>query len=133
MEINGIYTIEIADVNENGAGFGRIDGMAVFVPGLLTGETAEIRITSIEKNYAMGECVHRLADSPDRIEPVCPSASVCGGCTLAHTTYEAENRIKRNSVKAAFRRAGLPFDPVEGTVCGAHRTGYRNKLGVHPA
>jgi len=133
MEINGIYTIEITDVNENGAGFCKIDGMAVFVLGLLTGETAEIRITSIEKNYAMGECVHRLTDSPDRIVPVCPSASVCGGCTLAHTTYEAENRIKQNSVKSAFRRAGLPFEMVEDTVHGVHRTGYRNKLGVHPS
>ena len=133
MEINGIYTIEITDVNENGAGFGKIDGMAVFVPGLLTGETAEVSITSIEKNYAMGECVRRLTDSPDRIEPVCPSASVCGGCTLAHITYEAENRIKQNSVKSAFRRAGLPFEMVEDTVHGEQRTGYRNKLGVHPS
>ncbi len=133
MEFNEIHTIKITDVNENGAGFGRIDGMAVFVPGLLDGETAEIRITSVEKNYAMGECLRRLTDSPDRIMPVCPSAEICGGCTLAHVTYEAENRIKQNSVKAAFRRAGLPFDSVEEPLHGQHRTGYRNKLGVHPS
>ena len=133
MEINGIYTIEITDVNENGAGFGKIDGMAVFVPGLLTGETARIRITSLAKNYVMGECVERLSDSPDRIPPVCPSAEQCGGCTLAHVTFDAENRIKHNTVKAAFRRGGLSCDPVEDTVHGAHRTGYRNKLGVHPS
>ena len=133
MELNGIYTIEITDMNENGAGFGKIDGMAVFVPGLLAGESAQIRIVSVEKNYAMGECLERLADSPDRITPVCPSAHLCGGCTLAHTTYETENRIKQNAVKSAFRRAGLPYDMVEETLCGEHRTGYRNKLGVHPS
>ena len=133
MELNEIFTIEITDVNENGAGFCRIDGMAVFVPGLLAGEKAEIRITSREKNYAMGECVHRLTDSPDRIAPVCPSAEICGGCTLAHTTFDNENRIKRDSVRAAFRRAGLPFGMVEPTLHGAHRTGYRNKLGLHPS
>jgi len=131
MELSGIYTIDITDVNENGAGFGRIEGMAVFVPGLLAGEKAEIRITSLAKNYAMGECVRRMSDSPDRIPPVCPSAEQCGGCTLAHVTFEAENRIKQNSVKSAFRRAGLPYDMVEETVHGTNRTGYRNKLGVH--
>lgn len=131
MEINGIYQLAVTDVNEDGAGFGRIDGMAVFVPGLLEGETAEIRIVSAEKNYAVGECIRRLKDSPDRITPVCPSYTLCGGCTLAHVSFEAENRIKRNSVKSAFRRAGLPFEPVEETVHGEHRCGYRNKLGVH--
>ena len=80
MEINGIYQLTVTDVNEDGAGFGRIDGMAVFVPGLLEGETAEIRIVSAEKNYALGECIRRLKDSPDRITPVCPSYTLCGGC-----------------------------------------------------
>ncbi len=133
MEPNEIFTVEISDVNEAGAGFCRIDGLAVFVPGLLAGEKAEIRITSREKNYAMGECVRRLSDSPDRIAPVCPSADLCGGCTLAHTTFGNENRIKQNTVKAAFRRAGLPFESVEETGHGVHRTGYRNKLGLHPS
>ncbi|MBQ8512966.1 MAG: class I SAM-dependent RNA methyltransferase [Clostridia bacterium] len=131
MEINGIYRITVTDVNEDGAGFCRIDGMAVFVPGLLAGESAEVRIVSAEKNYAIGECVRRLNDSPERITPVCPSSEVCGGCTLAHVTFEEENRIKQNSVKSAFRRAGLPFGLVEETVHGEKRCGYRNKLGVH--
>ncbi|MGN1345178.1 MAG: TRAM domain-containing protein, partial [Eubacteriales bacterium] len=34
--------IRISDTKENGDGFARVEGMAVFVPGLVTGDIAEI-------------------------------------------------------------------------------------------
>lgn len=136
MEISEIIKAEIIDTNENGIGIARHDGMVVFVPNMLAGEVAKVKITSIEKNFATGVCLEKITISDDtvssdRITEACPSADKCGGCTLGFMTYEAENRIKRNAVKAALRRAGLAYDIVKETVFAANRTEYRNKIVVH--
>ena len=123
--------LTITDTNENGDGFARIDRLAVFTPGLITGDTADITIVESRKNYAVGHCDRLLTPSEHRIEPVCPSFGVCGGCTLCHVTYDFENTVKQNCVKSALRRAKLPQEPVEPTHCTPDRTGYRNKIGLH--
>ena len=134
-EIGARFEAECADMNEMGAGILRHGGMVVFVPGLVTGERAEIGIRRVEKNYAVGECLRLISRSPNRIESICPSESECGGCCLGHVTYEAENEIKRNAVRAAFRRQGLrapdgDWIPVEPTLSGPDRYGYRNKISL---
>lgn len=131
MKIGDTIKAEIIDTNENGMGIARHDGMVVFVPAMLTGETAEVRIISVEKNYASGVCTERLTTSDDRITDLCPLSGECGGCTLGFVSYEAENRIKRNAVRAALRRAGLQYDSVSETVFAEARDSYRNKIVVH--
>lgn len=131
MDKNEQIKLEITDTNENGIGIARHEGMVVFVPGLLTGECAEVRITSIEKNFAVGECAELLSVSDDRIDDACLSAGECGGCTLGFASYSCENRIKRNTVRGALRRSGLPYSLVQETVYADNRTGYRNKIVVH--
>ncbi|MBQ4353666.1 MAG: class I SAM-dependent RNA methyltransferase [Clostridia bacterium] len=131
MEQNEILRLAVTDTNENGVGIARHEGMVVFVPGLLAGEEADVRITSLEKNYAAGICLCRQNNAPERIADDCPSADVCGGCTLGFTTYEHENRIKENTVRAALRRAGLCDSRVRTTVSAPERCFYRNKIVVH--
>lgn len=131
MDINQTITVKIIDTNENGVGIAKHDGMVVFVPGVITGEVAEIRITGSEKNFSYGECVNRISDSEHRIDDPCPSAALCGGCTLGFVTYEFENLIKQNTVKAALRRAGLDYSLVCDTVAADTACGYRNKIAVH--
>ena len=130
MNIGDIISVYINDMNENGVGITRVDGAAVFVPSLVTGDTADIRIVSREKNFFTAEAVKIKSPSPYRIQSACESAN-CGGCSLCHVTYEHENAIKKNTVKNAFRRNGLPHDIVEDTVFSPDRMGYRNKLTVH--
>jgi len=131
MEIGKRITVEITDTNENGNGIARYEGAVVFVPGLLPGEKANVVLRVQEKNYFIADCVSRISDSVDRITEVCRSAEDCGGCTLGFMSYDAENRIKRNTVRSALRRAGLPYDVVRETVSSDNRTGYRNKISVH--
>lgn len=125
------YRLTITDMNENGDGFARIDRMAVFVPGLVPGDTADVTLTESRKNYAVGRCDALLTPSEHRIEPECPVFGTCGGCTLGHVTLEFENTVKQNCVKSALRRMKLPFDLVEPTRYLPARTGYRNKIGLH--
>lgn len=131
MEKNSIYRVNIIDTNENAVGIAKIDGAVLFVPELVCGDVAEVRITSLKKNYAIAECVSLIEKSAHRIESVCPHAAECGGCTLSHVTYEHENEIKRNTVRSALRRLKLPHDAVSETVFSPSRTRYRNKITLH--
>ena len=107
------------------------DGMPVFVPGLLPGERADVRIVRAEKRYAFGR-MESSPDpaSPDRREPDCPAAPRCGGCTGRHMTYEATLRAKCRQVEDCFRRiAGIEIEVPP--VLGADRPfGYRNKTSL---
>ncbi|MBQ2277470.1 MAG: TRAM domain-containing protein [Clostridia bacterium] len=107
------YHVSVTDMNENGDGFVRIDRMAVFIPGLVAGDTADVTLTESRKNYAVGQCDALITPSEHRIAPQCPAFGKCGGCTLCHVTYEYENSVKQNCVKSALRRMKLPFDELE--------------------
>ena len=131
MKIGDKITVEIIDTNENGNGIARQEGAVVFVPKLLPGEKAEVLLTAQEKNYYIAECLRKINESEDRIAELCPSADDCGGCTLGFMKFDTENIIKRNTVKAALRRAGLPYDVVRETIFSESRAGYRNKISVH--
>ncbi len=128
---DSVRTAECTDMNEMGSGIVRIDGMVVFVPGLIPGETAEITVTEKKKNYAFGSLTRLISPSRDRIAPLCPDEEVCGGCTLGHVSFETENAVKRNTVRAALRKAGLGEVPVEPVLHGEQRYGYRNKITLH--
>ena len=116
---------------QDAQGVCRHEGMAVFVPGLLPGERALVRIVKPEKRYAFGRVEKLLKKSPSRAEPFCPIYKRCGGCVCQHMTYEASLAFKRQQVQDLLRRVGglsIEVPPVWGM---AHPFGYRNK-GAYP-
>lgn len=116
---------------QDAQGVCRHEGMAVFVPGLLPGERALVRIVKPEKRYAFGRVEKLLEKSPNRTEPFCPIYKRCGGCVCQHMTYEASLAFKRQQVQDLLRRVGglsIEVPPVWGM---AHPFGYRNK-GAYP-
>lgn len=116
---------------QDAQGVCRHEGMAVFVPGLLPGERALVRIVKPEKCYAFGRVEKLLEKSPSRAEPFCPIYKRCGGCVCQHMTYEASLAFKRQQVQDLLRRVGglsIEVPPVWGM---AHPFGYRNK-GAYP-
>ena len=107
------------------------EGMPVFVPGLLPGETASVRIVKADKRYAFG----RMESAPNpsavnRRAPDCASFPRCGGCVGRHIAYEATLDAKRQQVEDCFRRiAGI--DTVIPPVLGMENPfGYRNKTSL---
>lgn len=116
---------------QDAQGVCRHEGMAVFVPGLLPGERALVRIVKPEKRYAFGRVEKLLEKSPSRAEPFCPIYKRCGGCVCQHMTYEASLSFKRQQVQDLLQRVGglsIEVPPVWGM---AHPFGYRNK-GAYP-
>lgn len=138
----------------DGAGVARdSDGRTVFCKGALLGERVEVELTQEKKRFARGVVVDVLEPSPERISPACPTHHAgCGGCDLAHGSFEIQREIKAHVVRDALERVGrVPVDTIneawvgftEPTVDGWYRTtarlmvarerlGYR-RAGSHDA
>ncbi len=126
IEKNKTYTTEITGVGEKGEGIGKIDGFAVFIPYALMGETVEVLIVKVLKNYAFGKLINIINPSPQRIKPKCPVFYQCGGCDYHHCTYEMELHNKTNKVKDCIQRIGGLNIAVADTL-GSTKMHYRNK------
>jgi len=87
-------TVTVNDLDPFGQGVARHNGKALFVPGLLPGETAEIILTEDKRQYARGDVQRRLNDSPERVSPRCPHFGVCGGCQQQHASIALQQRSK---------------------------------------
>ena len=82
---NQVITLKIDDLGNNGEGIGHVDGYALFVKDALPGETIRARIMKCKKNYGFARMMEVLECSASgRVEPRCPVARQCGGCTLQH-------------------------------------------------
>jgi len=64
-----------------------------------------------------------VSPSPDRVEPVCKHARLCGGCTWQQIGYEAQLREKQRRVQTAFGSSEVqPIIPARTPFR------YRNKM-----
>ena len=128
---NDVFEMTCDAFGQDAQGVCRHDGMAVFVPGMLPGETAMVRIVKPEKRYAFGRVDRLITESPDRREPFCPAYKRCGGCSCQHMRYETTLSFKRDQVQELLRRVGgldIAVPPVIGM---EEPFAYRNK-GAYP-
>ena len=132
VEKNEELELTIDSATLEGAGVGRVDGFAVFVPGALTGERIRIHIIKVTASYAVGKLLEVIEPSPHRIEPHCPVYAKCGGCAFGYVTYEEELRIKERQVADALTRlGGLKEVPLRHILGMDLPERYRNK-GAFP-
>ena len=131
MRKNEILTLTCDALGADMEGVCRADGMAVFVPGMLPGETAPVRIVKDSKRFAFGRLEGQPAKAAEiRREPDCPVYPRCGGCSCRHMTYEATLEAKRQQVQDCFQRIGK-LDVAVPPVLGMEEpAGYRNKTAL---
>ena len=127
MKKSDVYTVKIEGYTSEGAGIARIDGMAVFVPQALRGETCEIMILKVEKSFAYAKLVRVIEASPERVESRCEHYPKCGGCSMWHMSYEEELRVKEDHVRSCIERIAKTSAPVLPIIGGDETTRYRNK------
>lgn len=112
-----------------GKGIGKLDGRAVFVPGTAPGDLIEARVTKKKKSYLEGKLLNILEPSPDRIEPRCSHAPVCGGCTWQHLPYSVQTKNKEQHVRDHIERiAHLNPEITQPIVPCDQPFYYRNKM-----
>lgn len=114
LEKNQRLTLSCARLGSELEGVCSYEGMAVFVPGVLPGETAEVQIVKALPNYAFGRLVKVTEPSPRPGRASLPVYDKCGGCSGQHMTYEATLEAKRRQVWDCLNRiAGLELLPEQ--------------------
>ncbi|MCX8021726.1 MAG: 23S rRNA (uracil(1939)-C(5))-methyltransferase RlmD [Syntrophorhabdaceae bacterium] len=123
--------VEIIDIAlPDGFGVGKINGAVVFIPGGIPGDILSVRVVREEKNFLVGMMEGITFRSPFRVEPLCPHAESCGGCTFQSLSYEKQLEIKKNHLLQTLKRIGGFREDVEieGVVPSPDIYFYRNNL-----
>ena len=135
---NDIIELDIVDLNNLGCGVGKTeDGVAVFVKGAVTGDRILTKIIKVSSSFLVGRLEKIIVSSPNRMDgdglrrSDCGAPQSCGGCVYRNIKYEHELELKRDYVKFAFKKAGLPDVTVLDTAHTEKVSGYRNK-GQYP-
>lgn len=127
------YEIDFTTLVYGGEALGRLpDGRAVFVPFVLPGERARIRLVEEKRNFARGELVELMRSDPARTAPRCAHYAACGGCHYQHLPYtrqmEAKSAILRDQLA---RIAGMTDPPLQPMVPSPLEWNYRNAVQFH--
>ena len=112
MKKNEEYIVTCIDDTDLNSGVVKIDDMVVFVPNLLIGEKAKIKIVKVNKKYAFGIIIELLKPSINRQELTCKVAKTCGGCQLQHMSYAYQLDYKYKHVKKLFE--DIEVKPILG-------------------
>ena len=118
--------VTVTDLDPFGQGVAKHQGKTVFVPGVLPGEDAEIRLTEDKRQYARGELKRLLTHSEQRVAPRCPHFGVCGGCQQQHATVTLQQQSKSTALqKLIARETGQVLTEV--AVIAGPAYGYRRR------
>ena len=122
MKKNEEYIVTCIDDTDLNSGVVKIDDMVVFVPNLLIGEKAKIKIVKVNKKYAFGIITQLLGPSINRQELTCEVAKTCGGCQLQYMKYAYQLDYKYKHIKKLFE--DIEVKPILGMDSPWY---YRNK------
>lgn len=119
------------DIAFGGEGVARIDEFVVFVPFVIVGETVEAEVTEVKKSFARAKLLRVIQPAPERVEPLCPYFSNCGGCQYQHISYAEQLRIKHKQISDLFERVGkIPRAVIAPVVACLQPYGYRNRIMI---
>lgn len=131
LKVSDKISLTIHDIAFGGEGVGRVDDFVVFVPFVMLGETVQVEITEVKKQFARAKLLGVEKASPDRVAPECRYFTQCGGCQYQHIAYAAQLQIKQKQIADLFERVGKISREVVAPVlpCPAPY-GYRNRIMI---
>ena len=129
LKLDDIVTLEIEDVNNLGCGVARYGSLVVFVKGGVTKDKLTAKIIKITKSFAVARLEEIISPSPFREDrdSACNEKLSCGGCVFRGINYEHELEKKRDYVRSAFTKAGIPDASILPVQCTGKIYRYRNK------
>lgn len=123
-----LHEITIESMTYGGAGVGRLDGKAVFVPMTAPGDRVTFRTVKEKKGYIEGERVELKEPSTLRREPPCPVYGDCGGCSWQHFPYEEQVKLKETIFSETLWRLGtVQKDCIKPLIVAPGEWNYRNR------
>jgi tRNA/tmRNA/rRNA uracil-C5-methylase (TrmA/RlmC/RlmD family) len=131
LQLADKISLTIHDLAFGGEGVGRVDDFVVFVPFVITGETVEVEITEVKKNFARAKLLRVVTPSPERVAPECRYFGACGGCQYQHIGYAAQLRFKHKQIADLFERVGkISGEKIAPVIACPQPYGYRNRIMI---
>ena len=103
---NEVLTLQVVDLSHEGQGIARHNGRAVFIDGVLPGETVTVQLLRHRKGVQEAVLNDVIVPSPDRVEPKCEHYKFCGGCVQQHLDSEKQLQFKQNQLLENMVRIG---------------------------
>ena len=131
LKLGDKINLAIHDLAFGGEGVGRVEEFVVFVSFVIPGETAEVEITEVKKNFARAKLLRVLAPAPERVTPQCKYFTHCGGCQYQHIDYAAQLRMKHKQISDLFVRVGkISAEKIAPVIGCPQPYGYRNRIMI---
>ncbi len=131
FQYHEIIELEIETLTNQAHGLGRVDAWVVMVRFALPGERIKARVYKNNSNYSEADLVEVLRPSTERIKPVCPLFTRCGGCQYQHLSYSAQLSWKTRQVKELLERLAGTKVNVMPAKASPKSYAYRSKLTPH--
>ena len=122
--------VQIEKAVYGGSFLAHVDGKAIFVPLVLPGETANVRITVAKRGYSTADLVEIVSPARERIEPLCRHFGTCGGCQYQHTDYSTQLALKEAILRETLQRSGVEAPDEISVLAGTKEESwhYRNRI-----
>src|SRR2546426_4585457 len=118
--------VQIDKLVHGGKGLAHDGSLAIFVEGVLPGESVRIQLERVKKGYAEGRLLEVVTSSPHRTDAPCPVYGQCGGWQLPHESPTAQLELKRSILtETLVRIGGLTDVDVPSLISSPEGYGYR--------
>lgn len=121
----------ITDIDFQGRGITRINGVVTFVKNALKDEIVDIEIVKKNKNFYEAKVLNIKKTSDKRVKPNCPYYQECGGCDLMHMNYQSQLEFKKNKVKTTIQKFANISPAIKDVIPSDEIFHYRNKITFH--
>jgi len=128
LTVGDMIVATVVDIDYQGQGVVKEEGYVIFVKGLLTGEEAKIKITSIRKSFGQAVIVEMIKRSEHRVNH---PQSLLGSCDLLHLSVELQNQWQSRITKETLKKIlgeDLELEPI---ITDYKDKNYRNKSVFH--
>ena len=144
LELGTILKVKVTSYTHEGLAVAKIDikdkagneytNYPLFIFGMLLDEEGLVEIYKIQKTYAYARVTKLFKDlqSSERVTPICPRYTECGGCNIMHMNYNMQKAFKRLNVVNTLTKIGGFEDPNVDECLGLEENSlcYRNKVQV---
>lgn len=130
------HTVTVEKITHSGPGLARIDGLPVFIPDTIPGQTVEVTIVKFRGSYAEARLEKVVRRAKDEIVPRCTHFHDCGGCAMQNLPYDKQLLYKEEIVRETLEhltpipedeRKNLPGRVLK-IIPSPQLFHYRNKL-----
>ncbi|WP_166251525.1 23S rRNA (uracil(1939)-C(5))-methyltransferase RlmD [Marinobacter salicampi] len=96
----------IEKLSHDGRGIAYKEGKIQFVDGALPGETVVAKVIGSRSKFDELRTLEVIERAPERVEPPCAFADLCGGCSLQHMGSDAQIQFKETTLRENFAHFG---------------------------